>query len=178
VRWASRAPRGGKAHSRASWTLLSAQEYGPDVVYMSNGALLFDNTAIITDTNRATVRTDPWRAVQLHCALLRRVGDAGAGPLWFRSGAARRTRYGCLLLIGSRRWFSVRAVPWHAFCGGAWPCLVVWSGQQYHRARGAAGCSAHAWGRHRRFALALGHLGAQLIFGFIRRQPSPLESQG
>ncbi len=60
---------------------LCAQRYGV-VAFMSGGALLLDDTAIISATISATVRTDPWRGVQSHGALLRRVGDTGAKPLW------------------------------------------------------------------------------------------------
>jgi hypothetical protein len=50
---------------------------------MSGGALLLDNTSIVDTgswTTVTTVRTDPQRAVQSHCALLRRGSDAGARP--------------------------------------------------------------------------------------------------
>ncbi len=59
-----------------------AQFSNGNVAFMSGGALLLDDTAIYSDTDATTVCTDPWRAVQSHCALLRRGGDTGAGPLW------------------------------------------------------------------------------------------------
>jgi hypothetical protein len=50
---------------------------------MSGGALLLDDTAIISDNLMTTVCTHCWRAVPSRCALLRRVGDTGAyfGPV-------------------------------------------------------------------------------------------------
>ncbi len=54
-------------------------------------------------------------------------GSATGLVVW--SGVARLIRCGRCLPGRPRRWFSVRAVPWHAFCGGAWSGLVAWLGE-------------------------------------------------
>ncbi len=129
VRWSTL--EHGCVHLRVPQTVplrpfLCAQINNGNVAFMSGGALLLDDTSI-SNTDATTVCTYPWRAVQSHCALLRRVGDTSAPPC----GLVRSSPWcWCGLFDRPWRWFSVRAVLWHAFCGGAWPGLVPWLGQR------------------------------------------------
>ena len=80
--------------------------------------MLLDDTAIIPGNIMTTVCTDPLRFAAAGRRHRRLFWSGPEQPAVVGVGAA------CSVGCG----FPVRAVPWHAFCGGAWSGRVAWSG--------------------------------------------------